>query len=475
MNVFPVFFDLAGRRVLLVGGGEMALQKLRLLRKAGARPLVIAPEIAAEMTSAVGEGIAEWRAEALTAVHFDDVSLAVVATGNEARDRAAAALAKAARVPVNVVDRADLSDFIVPAIVDRDPVVIGISTAGAAPLLARRLRGAIEAMLPARLGALARFAERFRGAVAAKIGDRQLRLRFWEQVFDGPVATSVLDGRESQAAERMLTLVNSAVANDPAQGRVALVGAGPGDPELLTLKAHRLLQEADVNIYDRLVAPAVLDLARREARRIAVGKARGAHSLPQAEINRLMASEARAGNRVVRLKGGDPFIFGRGGEELDHLEREGILVEIVPGITAALGCAASARIPLTHRKAAQALIFATAEGAEGEPALDWSSLAGPHRTLAVYMGVGAAPRLQRRLLEGGLDPATPVAVIENGTRSDERVLSGSLRDLASLAARHALSGPAIILIGDVAAAARRSGVETALPIMEGPAAERRRA
>ena len=460
MNVFPVFFDLAGRRVLLVGGGEAALQKLRLLRRAGAQVLLLAPAIEPEIAAAIEEGAAEWRAEALTADHFADAALAVIATGEEAQDRAGAALAKAARVPVNVVDRAELSDFIVPAIVDRDPVVIGISTAGAAPLLARRLRAAIEAMLPARLGALARFAERFRGAVAAKIGNRQLRLRFWEQVFDGPVAAAVLDGRESQAAERMLTLVNGAAANDPAQGRVALVGAGPGDPELLTLKAHRLLQEADVIVYDRLVAPAVLELARRDARRIAVGKARGHHSLPQPEINRLLASEARAGNRVVRLKGGDPFIFGRGGEELEHLEREGIAVEIVPGITAALGCAASARVALTHRDTAQALILATAEGAEGEPALDWSALAGPHRTLAIYMGVGAAARLQQRLLEGGLDPATPVAVIENGTRPDERVLSGSVRELAALVARHEVAGPAIILIGEVAAGARRSILET---------------
>jgi uroporphyrin-III C-methyltransferase/precorrin-2 dehydrogenase/sirohydrochlorin ferrochelatase len=466
MNVFPVFFDLADRRVLLAGGGETALQKLRLLRKAGAKLLLVAPAINHDLVLAIEEGAAEWRADELTASHFADVALAVIATGDDVQDRAGAALAKAARVPVNVVDRADLSDFIVPAIVDRDPIVIGISTAGAAPLLARRLRAMIEAMLPARLGALARFAERFRGAVAAKIGNRQLRLRFWEQVFDGPVATAVLDGRESQAAERMLTLVNSAAANDPAQGCVALVGAGPGDPELLTLKAHRLLQEADVIVYDRLVAPPVLDLARRDARRIAVGKARGAHSLPQGEINRLLASEARAGNRVVRLKGGDPFIFGRGGEELDHLEREGIAVEIVPGITAALGCAASARVSLTRRDAAQALIFATAEGAEGEPALDWSSLAGPHRTLAIYMGVGAAPRLQQHLLEGGLDPATPVAIIENGTRPDERVLSGSIDELARLVARHDVSGPAIILIGEVAAGARQAALDSAAQIAE---------
>ncbi|HWA42982.1 MAG TPA: siroheme synthase CysG [Hypericibacter adhaerens] len=470
MNVFPVFFDLAGRSVLLVGGGETALQKLRLLRKAGARLRLVAPELAPDLASALEEGGVEWRAEPLTPAHFAEATLAVIATGDEGRDRAGAAMAKEARVPVNVVDRADLSDFIVPAIVDRDPVVIGISTAGAAPLLARRLRATIEALLPARLGALARFAERFRGAVAAKIDHRQLRLRFWEQVFDGPVASAVLEGRESQAAERMLTLVNSAAANDPAEGRVALVGAGPGDPELLTLKAHRLLQEADVIVYDRLVAPAVLELARRDARRVAVGKARGAHSLPQAEINRLLASEARAGNRVVRLKGGDPFIFGRGGEELDHLEREGIAVEVVPGITAALGCAASARVALTHRDTAQAVIFATAEGAEGEPALDWSALAGPHCTLAIYMGIGAAPRLQQRLLEGGLDPATPVAVIENGTRADERVLTGRVDGLAARVARHEVSGPAIILIGEVAANAKAAALETAAR-----PAERRRA
>jgi uroporphyrin-III C-methyltransferase/precorrin-2 dehydrogenase/sirohydrochlorin ferrochelatase len=456
MNVFPAFFDLAGRTVLVAGGGEAAAQKLRLLSKTGAACRVVAPALNAEIAAAVAEGRLEWRRRRLEPSDLDGIALAVVAEEDTDEAERAAALARAWRVPLNVVDRADLSDFIVPAIVDRDPVVIGISTAGAAPLLARRLRAAIEAMLPARLGRLARFAERFRGAVAAKVANRHLRLRLWERVFDGPVAAEVLAGRESQAAERMLALVNGRAANEAAEGRVALVGAGPGDPELLTLKAHRLLQEADVIVHDRLVAPAVLELARRDARRIPVGKARGSHSLPQDEINKLLAAEARAGNRVVRLKGGDPFVFGRGGEELEHLKREGIAVEAVPGITAALGCAASAGIALTHREAAQALVLATAEGAAGEPALDWPSLAGPGRTLVLYMGVGAAARVETRLLEGGLDPTTPVAIIENGTRPEERVIAGTVHELGALVARHGVTGPAVIVIGAVAATAEHA-------------------
>jgi uroporphyrin-III C-methyltransferase/precorrin-2 dehydrogenase/sirohydrochlorin ferrochelatase len=261
----------------------------------------------------------------------------------------------------------------------------------------------------------------------------------------------VLAGREPEAAERLLSDINRRA--DAETGRVAIVGAGPGDPELLTLKALRHLEHADVVLYDRLVDPAILDRIRRDARRIFVGKAPGRHAMSQEAINALLVAEARAGHRVVRLKGGDPFIFGRGGEELDALRVAGVPAEVVPGITAALGCAAAAGIPLTHRDHAQALVIATAEGKAGEPGLDWAALAKPRQTLAIYMGVGAAQRVMENLLAHGLAPATPVALVENGTRPDQRILAGRLAELGSLVARNLVRGPALILIGEVASRA----------------------
>ncbi|MGE3231542.1 MAG: siroheme synthase CysG [Hyphomicrobium sp.] len=451
MDYFPTFFSIADRRVVVIGGGEAALQKLRLLTRARARVRLIAQEAASEIESLAAEGRIDWQRRAFAASDLEGATLVVAASGESALDERVAEAAKAIGVPVNVVDRAELSDFIVPAIVDRDPVIIGISTAGTAPILARRIRERIEAILPARLGALARFAQRFRGAIAARFADRRERLRLWEKFFDGPAADAVLAGREPEAAERLLSDINRRA--DAETGRVAIVGAGPGDPELLTLKALRHLEHADVVLYDRLVDPAILDRIRRDARRIFVGKAPGRHAMSQEAINALLVAEARAGHRVVRLKGGDPFIFGRGGEELDALRAAGVPAEVVPGITAALGCAAAAGIPLTHRDHAQALVIATAEGKAGEPELDWAALAKPRQTLAIYMGVGAAQRVMENLLAHGLAPATPVALVENGTRPDQRILAGRLAELGSLVARNLVRGPALILIGEVASRA----------------------
>ena len=466
MNYFPAFFALEGRELLIVGGGEAAAQKLRLLLKAGGRIRLVAREATPEIAALAAEGRIDWQRRGFVAGDLRGRALAIAASGEAALDERVAEAARHARVPVNVVDRAELSDFIVPAIVDRDPVVIGISTAGAAPVLARRLRERIEAILPAKLGRLARFAERFRGAVALTLADRRERLQFWERFFEGPAADAVLAGREPEAAERLLNEINR---RDPAgaratAGRVAIVGAGPGDPELLTLKALRHLENADVLLYDRLVDPAILERARRDARRIYVGKAPGRHALRQAEIDTLMIAEARAGHRVVRLKGGDPFIFGRGGEELEALGAAGIAAEVVPGITAALGCAAAAGIPLTHRDYAQALVIATAEGKAGEPELDWAALAKPRQTLAIYMGIGAAARVAERLLAGGLAASTPIAVIENGTRPDQRVLTGRLAELGPIIARASIQGPALIIVGEVAARAEAAaGIASSLP------------
>jgi uroporphyrin-III C-methyltransferase/precorrin-2 dehydrogenase/sirohydrochlorin ferrochelatase len=447
MAHFPVFFDLSNRPALVVGGGELAARKVRLLRKTGARITVVAPRLGAELAGLVGSGGVAHRARGFVAGDVSGQAIVIAATGIDAVDVRVSEAARQAGIPVNAVDRRDLSDFIVPAIVDRDPIVVAISSAGAAPVLARRLRERIEAMLPSRLGDLARFAERFRSTVAAMV-PTPARRRFWERFFQGPVATQILAGRERSAREAMLGLVNAPTRDEP--GSVAIVGAGPGDPDLLTLRALRLLQDADVIVHDRRVGFGVMELVRRDAERIFVGKARGHHSLSQDGINALIAERALAGQRVVRRNGGEPVIFGRGGEEVEHLRRLGIAVQVVPGITAATGCAAAAGLPLTHRDLAQSVTFVTAHARDGEPQLDWRALAAPRHTIVVYMGVAVADRLAARLIEHGLAGATPVAIIENGTLPTQRVVTGTLRDLGVLVAERGIEGPAALVIGEVA-------------------------
>ena len=310
----------------------------------------------------------------------------------------------------------------------------------------------IEAMLPPRLGHLARFAQRFRSAVASALPDSGRRRHFWETFFDGPIARLVLDGREHQAANAMLHLVNrpdTAVR----EGSVTLVGAGPGDPDLLTLRALRTMQDADVVVYDRLIGTEILDYVRRDAERVFVGKAKACHTLTQDRINRLLIDRARAGQRVVRLKGGDPFIFGRGGEEVDALRAAGISVDVVPGITAATGCAAAAGLPLTHRDHASAVTFVTGHGSDGEPNLDWPALGALEHTLVIYMGLSTAGVIASQLIAHGKRSDTPVAIVENGTRPNQRVVKGSLAELETLVVQHGINGPALIVIGDVAALA----------------------
>ena len=459
MNYFPAFFDLKDRPALIVGGGEAAARRLRLLQKAGARVTVVAPRVGEEIAAAIDAGRIAAVRRGFVSGDVNGQAIVFAATGLPAVDERVAEAARTAGVPVNVADHAGLSSFIVPAIVERDPVVIGISTGGAAPVLASRLREAIERLLPSRLGRLADFADSFRTAVKATVPNAATRLRFWDRFFDGPVADQVLAGNDHGAREKMLTLVNGRAATEPPRGGVAIVGAGPGDPDLLTLRALRLIQRADVVIYDKLVGPGVLDLARRDAERLYVGKSRGDHSKSQDEINALITGQAQAGKRVVRLKGGDPFIFGRGGEELDYLRRHGISAEVVPGITAALGCAAAAGIPLTHRDHAQAVTFATGQGKDGEPELDWATLARLKQTLVIYMGVGAAGRIAARLIGHGLDPATPVAVIENGTLPTQKALYGRLSGLNWLVRQSDITGPALIVIGSVTALAEAATPE----------------
>ena len=444
---FPVFLRLDGERVVLVGGGEEAVAKARLLL--GARPeLHVFAEHAEEdmATLAAERGFALHRraplAEDLAGARF-----CIVALDDLAEARVAVALARAAGVLVNAVDKPAISDCIVPAIVDRGPVQVAIGTGGAAPALARDLRGRVEAAVPPGYAALARLCRAWRERVAAALPSRDARRRFWDAVMDGPEAEASLAG-DAEEAERLIAARLRGQA--PVQGRASLVGAGPGDPELLTLRAVRVLKRADVVLYDALVEPAVLDLARRDARRINVGKRCGRHAMSQAAINTLILEHARAGAHVVRLKGGDPFVFGRGGEELDALRAAGVPVEVIPGVTAACAAAARLGIPLTHRDVARSLHLVTGHGSDGNvPGLDWRTLASGEGTVAAYMASRTLRAVAGRLMEAGLPGSTPAVAVENATRPGERRLFGTLADLSDALEAAGMTGPTIVLIGRV--------------------------
>lgn len=452
MRYFPLFADLRGRRVLVVGGGEIAERKVRLLLEAGARIDIVARELpAAELLAWSSDGSVSWLAREFDETQLDGATLVVAATSEGALNERVARAARARHLLCNVVDDAERSGFIVPAIVDRSPLVIAISSGGVAPVLARLARERIEVLFDESFGTLARLLADWRVRIKRALPDVSARRRFYERVVRGRIADLVRSRRPEAAGmeiERQL-----AVPSQPAAGTVVLVGAGPGDPGLLTLNAMRALQEADVILHDRLVSDAVLSLARRDAERIPVGKARGVCSVPQSRINELLVEHALAGRRVVRLKGGDPFVFGRGGEELEVLARRGIPFEVVPGITAALGCAAYAGIPLTHRDHAQSVRFVTAHCGESADTIDWASLARPRQTLALYMGVAALGRIAGQLLAHGREATTPVAIVENGSRPDQRVTLATLAALDDVARRADIQSPALLIVGEVAALA----------------------
>lgn len=451
MNAFPAHIDLRGRPVLIIGGGAAALAKARLMLAAGAELSLIAPVFAPE-TAAELKGKARLFAREPVVADIEAAALLFIADTGEAEARRWAEVARIAGVLLNVVDRPELCDFTTPSIIDRGRVTVSISTGGAAPVLGKKLRADIEALLPPQLGALADFAERYRDTVKATVAP-DARRRFWESFFAGPVAAQVLAGDERGAHEAMLALLNRPQAEQKT-GAVHIVGAGPGDPDLLTLKALRLLQQADVILHDRLVSDEILSLARRDAERLFVGKAKSNHAVPQEEIEARMIALAREGKIVVRLKGGDPFVFGRGGEELDAVRAAGVPVFVTPGVTAATGCAAAAGMALTHRDYAQAVTFVTGHAkGEADPDLDWQALAALKNTLVVYMGVSKAATIARNLIDHGRAAATPAAVIENGTRADQKVVKGVLGDLPLLIERGAIEGPAILVIGEVAALA----------------------
>jgi uroporphyrin-III C-methyltransferase/precorrin-2 dehydrogenase/sirohydrochlorin ferrochelatase len=378
----------------------------------------------------------------------------MAATDDAAVNAAVAAAARALKIPVNVADDAASSTFIMPSVVDRLPLQIAISSAGTSPVLARKLRTIIESVVPFAFGRLAALAGRFRAASKRRYPDPEARRRFWEEIMDGPVADMVLSGNEVLAEQALEEKLNE---TKKLQGFVSLVGAGPGDPELLTLRALRVMQRANVVLYDHLVAPALVDLARRDAERIYVGKEKDNHALAQDEINALMVRLALAGKRVVRLKGGDPFIFGRGGEEIDSLAAQGIAFEVVPGVTAAAGAASYAGIPLTHRDYAHACVFVTGHLKDGAAQLDWASLVRPRQTIVVYMGVSGLAAICAGLVEHGLAGSMPAALVEKATLPGQRVVEGTLGTLAEKALLAGVRPPALLIVGEVVRLRSRLG------------------
>lgn len=447
MQHYPVFLDLKGRKVLVIGGGENAERKIRLLLKAYASVHIVASDMTDTIRKQVQAGDLVHVGTEYQKKHLEAARLIVIADAPEALARRIYTAAVTAGIPVNAVDRPELSSCITPAIIDRDPVTIAVSSAGTAPVLARRIRKQIEDMLPAATGALAKWAGAARARVMARVKDGRARLRLWEAVFDGPTAKHALAGRVDEANKSLDTLLESA-GNSP-EGEVYLVGAGPGDPELLTLKALRLMQQADVVLYDSLVTEAILDQARRDADRILVGKRCDKHTVPQEGINEMLVKLAREGKRVLRLKAGDPYIFGRGGEEVEKLAEAGVPFEVVPGVTAASGCATYAGIPLTHRDHAQSVTFVTGHGKGGKPDLDWRALANTRQTLAVYMGLKNLSYLTKNLRLNGMPASMPAAVIVNGSRPDQAKVVGTIANIADKISKADVDGPALVIIGSV--------------------------
>lgn len=447
MQNYPVFMDLIDQPCVVVGGGEVALRKIRLMSAAGARITVIAPELCRDLQAEFGDKI-EHLARDFVDTDIGGYRLVTAATDDQTVNARVSKLAQASNIPVNVVDQPELCSFITPAIIDRSPVLVAISTGGAAPVLARALRNKIETLVPATYGRLAKGMANVRNLVKQRIPEETQRRRFWETLAQGPIAERFLSGNEQQGREELLLQLER-YANSETRGAVWLIGAGPGDPDLLTFRALRLMQQADVILYDRLVSEEVLNLCRRDAERIYVGKRRSEHAVPQTRINQLLVDLASKGNCVARLKGGDPFIFGRGGEEIELLAEAGIPFQIVPGITAASGCASYAGIPLTHRDHAQSCYFVTGHLKNGTVDLDWQRLATSNQTVVVYMGLIGLETICENLIKHGLPADTPIALIEQGTTEHQRVFTGVLQSMAASIAAEDVHAPTLIIIGTV--------------------------
>jgi uroporphyrin-III C-methyltransferase/precorrin-2 dehydrogenase/sirohydrochlorin ferrochelatase len=448
MEFLPLFFTLQDEPVLLVGGGRVALRKARLLIKAGAMVKVVSPDIDHELDEMLQESGGRWLQDAYRPQELAGVKLVIAATPDASVNARVARDARERHLPVNVVDTPELCTFVFPSIVDRSPLVIGISSSARSPVLARLVRSKIEALIPATYGRLAAFTGRFREAIKNVAGGEGQRRRFWEQVVDGPVGEMVLAGREEDAAEYIQRYIDNP-ADAHLMGEVYLIGAGPGDPDLLSFKAARLLQAADVVLFDRLVAPQIVDMARRDADRIYVGKQRADHVVPQQQINQLLLDLAKEGKCVARLKGGDPFIFGRGGEEIELLAEHGIPFQVIPGVTAASGCACYAGIPLTHRDHAQSVRFVTGNLKSDRVDLPWQELVNDKETVVFYMGLKGLENICRELQAHGRAGSTPIAMIEQGTTPHQRTLVGTLATMVELVGRQEVHAPTLIIVGEV--------------------------
>ncbi len=444
MDFLPIFLNIKQKACLVVGGGEIAQRKVGVLVEAGAEVTVVAPEIAPELL----------QSDKLRCVlapfdpsHLDNMNLVIAATNDAAVNQQISELCRACNVPVNVVDCPELCSFIMPSILDRSPLMVAFSSGGASPVLTRMLRGKLETMIPQRYSRLTEFSARFRDVVKTRITEPSQRRIFWENLFEGVIAEKVLSGDET-TAEVMLHALLADSSNTP-RGEVYLVGAGPGDPDLLTFRALRLMQKADVVVYDNLVSKPIVEMTRRDATRIFVGKKRDDHTMRQEDINDLLVRLAREGKRVLRLKGGDPFIFGRGGEEIEKLAEHGIAFQVVPGITAASGVSSYAGIPLTHRDHAQSCMFVTGHLKDGTMNLDWDALARPKQTVVVYMGLHGLDTLCRELIAHGMAADTPIAIVQQGTTPNQRVITGTLATLPDIAAREKPQAPTLIIVGGV--------------------------
>ncbi|MEN8206653.1 MAG: siroheme synthase CysG [Pseudomonadota bacterium] len=449
MDYLPIFLKIEDRPCLVVGGGKVASRKVSLLKRAGASITTVSPVLCDELRTLLEQGAITHVARDFQNEDLENCVLVIAATDDEAVNRRVSELAQSRRIPVNVVDCPGLCSFIMPSIIDRSPVQIAVSTGGASPVLARLLRARLESYIPAAYGRLAKLVDEYRQQVKRRFTTTDQRRYFWESILQGRVAELLFAGHDEKARTALEAAIEDTEAHHDGTGEVYLVGAGPGDPDLITFRALRLMQQADVVVYDRLVSEPILDMVRRDAEMIYAGKARDQHTLSQESINQLLVRLAKEGKRVLRLKGGDPFIFGRGGEEIETLAGEGIPFQVVPGITAASGCASYAGIPLTHRDYAQSCIFVTGHLKDGSINLDWGSLAKPAQTIVFYMGLHSIPALSRELVAHGLPKTTPVALVQQGTTHKQRVYIETLDSLQDLAEREQLKPPTIIIVGEV--------------------------
>jgi len=448
MKYLPIFLNICDKTGLVVGGGATATRKVELLLRANAKVTVVAPRLTEQLQNWVDEGRITYRADHFAPTDLQHCRLVIAATNDKAINEQVSMLAQAQGTPVNVVDQPQLCSFIMPSIIDRSPVQIAISTGGASPVLARLLRARLETLIPAAYGKLAEFVASFRLLVKQRLPFNE-RKSFWETVLQGPIAEMLLSGHTPAATKALENLIEKTASSPKKYGEVYLVGGGPGDPDLLTFRALRLMQQADVVLHDRLVSPGVLDLVRRDAELIFVGKQPTNHPVPQGQINQLLIRLAKEGKRVLRLKGGDPFLFGRGGEEIETLMDEGIPFQVVPGITAAVGTSAYAGIPLTHRDYAQSCIFVTGHLKDDSIDLNWNALAQPHQTVVIYMGLRSLPVISRELIRHGMPPDKPAALVQKATTSDHRVLVGTLETLPGIVEAADIKLSSIIIIGEV--------------------------